>query len=182
MVTEKSRETRARRVAERRGFRLEKSRRRDPRAIGYGQYMLVDAATGGNVSLGGGWLTISDVESQLEILSAVQDPSTVRLIKAVAALAMALSPLAGLDPRTMARLAGPVTAAANLLGDGTAADLAEAVRGVLVAPPVAPPDVMLIDPLLDEVRAAFTAYETVGGRLARPLTHGIPTGITRPLT
>ena len=40
---EKIRENRARRAAERQGLRLVKSRRRDPRAIGYGGYMLVDA-------------------------------------------------------------------------------------------------------------------------------------------
>jgi len=53
MVTNKSRENRARRVAERRGFRLEKSRRRDPRSVGYGQYQLIDPSTGANVFLGG---------------------------------------------------------------------------------------------------------------------------------
>jgi hypothetical protein len=37
---EKTRENRLRRVAERRGFRLEKSRLRDPRAIGYGRYCI----------------------------------------------------------------------------------------------------------------------------------------------
>ena len=36
-------ENRLRRVAARRGLRLEKSRRRDPNAIDYGGYMLVDA-------------------------------------------------------------------------------------------------------------------------------------------
>jgi len=39
-TTEKTRENRLRRVAERRGLRLEKSRSRDPRAIGYGRYCL----------------------------------------------------------------------------------------------------------------------------------------------
>lgn len=33
-------------MADRQGFRLEKSRRRDPRAIGYGTYQIVDAQTG----------------------------------------------------------------------------------------------------------------------------------------
>ena len=36
-------ENRLRRVAARRGLRLEKSRRRDPNAIDYGGYMLADA-------------------------------------------------------------------------------------------------------------------------------------------
>jgi hypothetical protein len=39
----KVRENRARRAAQRRGWRLEKSRARDPHAIGYGLYLLVDA-------------------------------------------------------------------------------------------------------------------------------------------
>lgn len=169
MVTNKSRENRARRVAERRGFRLEKSRRRDPRSIGFGQYQLVDAATSAEVSLGGGWLTLTEVEGQLEIMSAIQDPAAVRLIRAVAGLAMALSPMAGLDPRTMARLAGPVTAAAGLLGDGTIEELAATIPAILAAPP-APPDALSVGTLLDEVRAAYQAYEATRGRLGRPLT------------
>src|SRR4051812_1755129 len=43
VVTEKSHETRLRRMAERQGLRLEKSRRRDPRALDYGRFMLLDA-------------------------------------------------------------------------------------------------------------------------------------------
>jgi hypothetical protein len=39
----KSLETRLRRAAERRGYRLEKSRRRDPAAYDYGTYQLVYA-------------------------------------------------------------------------------------------------------------------------------------------
>lgn len=42
MVTEKSRETRLRRMAARQGLTLRKSPRRDPRAIDYGSYILVD--------------------------------------------------------------------------------------------------------------------------------------------
>jgi hypothetical protein len=38
-------ENRLRRMAERQGYRLEKSHRRDPRAIGFERYMLVDPAT-----------------------------------------------------------------------------------------------------------------------------------------
>lgn len=40
--SDKARENRVRRMAERQGLRLEKSRRRDPRALGYGTYQLVD--------------------------------------------------------------------------------------------------------------------------------------------
>lgn len=39
------RENRLRRMAKRQGLELKKSPRRDPRAIGYGTYMLVDART-----------------------------------------------------------------------------------------------------------------------------------------
>jgi hypothetical protein len=40
---EKVRENRLRRMAERQGYKLEKSRRRDPRATDYGLYRLVPA-------------------------------------------------------------------------------------------------------------------------------------------
>ena len=44
-VKEKVRENRLRRMADRRGYALEKSRRRDPDAVTYGTYQLVDANT-----------------------------------------------------------------------------------------------------------------------------------------
>jgi hypothetical protein len=43
---DKTRETRLRRAADRQGLRLERSRRRDPRAVDYDRYWLVDLATG----------------------------------------------------------------------------------------------------------------------------------------
>jgi hypothetical protein len=42
---EKVRENRARRAAERQGLKLEKSRRRDPRALEFGTYRLVHEKT-----------------------------------------------------------------------------------------------------------------------------------------
>jgi hypothetical protein len=51
MTDEKIRENRLRRMAERQGLRLEKSRRRDPRAVDYGTYWLID----GPPSNGGNW-------------------------------------------------------------------------------------------------------------------------------
>lgn len=45
-MSDKVRENRLRRMADRQGLRLVKSRRRDPRAIDYGGYMLVDVPTG----------------------------------------------------------------------------------------------------------------------------------------
>jgi hypothetical protein len=68
MAREKVRENRLRRMAERQGFVLHKSRRRDPRAIDYGRYMLVDPSTNtvvaGEVE-GRAALTIDEVEDWL---------------------------------------------------------------------------------------------------------------------
>jgi hypothetical protein len=65
---EKVRENRLRRAAARQGLRLEKSRRRDPRALGYGTYQLVNErtnqVTAGDLTAGYG-LTLEDVERAL---------------------------------------------------------------------------------------------------------------------
>jgi hypothetical protein len=64
----KARENRARRAAERQGLTLVKSRRRDPHALGYGTYMLVNSRTGGVVAAGseGAYgLTLDEVEDYL---------------------------------------------------------------------------------------------------------------------
>ncbi len=45
MSNEKVRENKLRRMAERQGLVLVKSRRRDPRSIDYGKYMIADAFT-----------------------------------------------------------------------------------------------------------------------------------------
>jgi hypothetical protein len=66
--TEKVRENRARRAAIRQGLRLVKSRRRDPRAIDYGEYMIVDVRTNGIVAGGTNdwdWLSLEQVEDWL---------------------------------------------------------------------------------------------------------------------
>jgi hypothetical protein len=49
-TAERVRENRLRRMADRQGLRLEKSRRRDPRAVDYRKYMIVDQATGAVVA------------------------------------------------------------------------------------------------------------------------------------
>lgn len=49
MVTEKARENRLRRMADRQGLRLVKARSRDPQAIDYGCYALADIETSGIV-------------------------------------------------------------------------------------------------------------------------------------
>lgn len=51
-MTDKVRENRLRRVAERRGFYLAKSRSRDRRAIGYGCYWILDPDIHGGVIAG----------------------------------------------------------------------------------------------------------------------------------
>lgn len=65
---DKVRENRLRRMAERQGLQLQKSRRRDPRAYDYGSYQLVDTATNvmaaGNHQTGYG-LDLDQVEAWL---------------------------------------------------------------------------------------------------------------------
>lgn len=67
---EKTRETRLRRMADRQGLRLVKSRRRDPHAHDFGTYILVDTATNGVVAGGADGLfqhglDLDDIEREL---------------------------------------------------------------------------------------------------------------------
>jgi hypothetical protein len=67
MTEEKIRENRLRRMAQRQGLMLSKSRRRDPRATDYGTYMLVDS-TNGMVAYGlqsGYGLDLDEIEAAL---------------------------------------------------------------------------------------------------------------------
>jgi hypothetical protein len=65
----KVRENRLRRMADRQGLQLVKSRRRDPRAIDYGGYMLVDPRTNSVVAgaegVGRPHWSLDDVERYL---------------------------------------------------------------------------------------------------------------------
>ena len=66
--TDKVRENRARRSAQRRGLRVVKSRRRDPQALSYGEFLIVDQRT--NAIIAGGssewdWLSLEQVEDWL---------------------------------------------------------------------------------------------------------------------
>jgi hypothetical protein len=66
---DKVRENRLRRMAERQGLRLEKSRRRDPRALDYGTYHLVDPSNNTLAAWGlerGYGLDLDDVERALD--------------------------------------------------------------------------------------------------------------------
>jgi hypothetical protein len=65
-MDEKVRENRLRRMADRQGLKLRKSGRRDPRAIDYGRYWLIEidrniVAAGGNNGM-----TLDEVEEELE--------------------------------------------------------------------------------------------------------------------
>lgn len=66
MSDEKVRENKVRRKLERMGYRLEKSRRRDPDAIDYGLYAIVDPETHGLMHPSASWgahaLTLDEVE------------------------------------------------------------------------------------------------------------------------
>jgi hypothetical protein len=62
-MSDKIRENRLRRMAERQGLRLRKSRRRDPRALGYGTYDLVQASDNHMVSPE--QLTLDEIEQWL---------------------------------------------------------------------------------------------------------------------
>ena len=65
---DKVRENRLRRKADRLGYRLSRSRRRDPDALDYGMYELIDLRTGGaahEMPLGRPNLTLDEVERWL---------------------------------------------------------------------------------------------------------------------
>ncbi len=69
-TSEKVRENRLRRMADRQGYRLVKSRSRDPRAVDFGLYALLDSRTGGavNPAIADRWTCswkLSDVEDWL---------------------------------------------------------------------------------------------------------------------
>jgi hypothetical protein len=68
-TAERTREQRLRRMADRQGLKLEKSRTRDPRAIDYGGWMIVDLATNavvaGTGALGRPHWSLDDVEAYL---------------------------------------------------------------------------------------------------------------------
>jgi hypothetical protein len=65
MPDEKIVENRLRRMAQRQGLRLIKSKRRDPRAIDYGQYWLADISTNGAVAGGQFGVSLDEVEEFL---------------------------------------------------------------------------------------------------------------------
>jgi hypothetical protein len=66
--TDKVRENRLRRAAQRQGLTLMKCRRRDTRAYDYGTYMLIDPLTNTVVAYGGSGtygLSLDDIETAL---------------------------------------------------------------------------------------------------------------------
>jgi hypothetical protein len=70
LVTEISQEikvkaNRLRRVADRQGLRLVKSRARDPHALDYNLFALIAVRTTGDPAIAGRWMTLDDVEAYL---------------------------------------------------------------------------------------------------------------------
>jgi hypothetical protein len=65
MTEEKVLENRIRRVAQRRGMKVVKSRRRDSRSVDYGGYMLIDVATN-SVILGGSPIAFSATAEEID--------------------------------------------------------------------------------------------------------------------
>jgi hypothetical protein len=66
MINAKVYENRLRRMAERQGLKVIKSRRRDPHAIGYGTYWIVDPTINGTVAGDSNvGLSLAEVEDHL---------------------------------------------------------------------------------------------------------------------
>ena len=65
MTEEKVLENRIRRVAQRRGMKVVKSRRRSSRSVDYGGYMLIDVATN-SVILGGSPIAFSATAEEID--------------------------------------------------------------------------------------------------------------------
>ena len=76
MTPDKFRENRIRRIADRRGLRLVKSSRRDPNALDYGLYALIDYETGGavNPSLSGRYTCSWDLDKVEDYLLEPEQP------------------------------------------------------------------------------------------------------------
>jgi hypothetical protein len=79
---EKTRENRLRRLADRRGYRLMRSSSRDPDAIDYGLYALLDVKTGGTVNpaIANRWIcawTLDDVEDWINEKIKSVDPTQI---------------------------------------------------------------------------------------------------------
>lgn len=74
--TDKIRENRIRRAAQRQGLALMKSRRRDERAYDYGTYMLIDAQTNAVVAYrmqSGYGMNLDDIETALTTTNTAQE-------------------------------------------------------------------------------------------------------------
>ena len=74
MIDPRVRENRVRRAADRQGYRLEKSRSRDPRAVDYGLYALIDVQTGGavNPAIAQRWVCSWDLDDVEDFLTGDQ--------------------------------------------------------------------------------------------------------------
>lgn len=68
-MDEKIRENRLRRIAERQGLAVQKSRRRDPRALDYGKYRIIDPEINGVVAGASPWNYSMDLDEVEEWLN-----------------------------------------------------------------------------------------------------------------
>jgi len=81
------------------------------------------------------------------------------LRQALAKVVMEVSNNRRLDPRTAARLIGPVTAAATAQASGTADEVAAAAREIVEAAEPAPPDAAAMGPLIEGLRTVLAEYD-----------------------
>jgi hypothetical protein len=110
-LDEKVRENRLRRMAERQGLRLEKSRRRDPRAVTYGTYHLVNAWTNSVEAYGspdGYGLTLDEVEAAL-----APPRSNTDMVEVPGTIGLLAEDGSELVPRQPCRFAWSVTASSG---------------------------------------------------------------------
>ena len=91
---------------------------------------------------------------------AAAGPDDGPLRRALTRVVMEVSNNRHLDPRTAARLIGPVTTAATAQANGTADQVAAAARDIVDAGPPAPPDTAVMSPLIDELKKALDGYDS----------------------
>jgi hypothetical protein len=90
----------------------------------------------------------------------VTDQGDYPLRRALTKVVQMVSNSQQLDPRTAARLIGPVTAAASAQVHGSAEEVREAARRIVEAPTPAPPDALTVSPLIDELEAVLDEYDS----------------------
>src|SRR5437870_3622496 len=104
MMSDKVRENRLRRMAERRGLTLEKSRRRDPQAPDFGRYMLIHDQTKSAFLGSDGFefsATLDDVENYMSGRYVKKEPSALERAFALRPAVMRGEPSARAEYRAL---------------------------------------------------------------------------------